>query len=215
MPHPHHHVARARPGQLLFTDAVEGTRLWRTVLRVAPAAGEPLVDGQKLHRTRRYVHLNPCRARLVTDPLAWPWSTHRDAVGLSLDPAVERQAQPRRFHAYVSSDPHVAVEGTELPDLIDRPPTPEAVLAVVASLARVPRSALRRRGRWRQVYLGIAHTLCDASGETIAQAVGASRGVVVHPPRAEHLRIVARAVHDPRMQDPVTLDWPRRYRAQG
>lgn len=31
----------------------------------------------------RYVLLNPVRARLVRDPVAWPWSTYRATIGLS------------------------------------------------------------------------------------------------------------------------------------
>lgn len=33
---------------------------------------QPLPDELHLRRTVRYVHLDPCRARLVSDPLAWP-----------------------------------------------------------------------------------------------------------------------------------------------
>jgi REP element-mobilizing transposase RayT len=39
-------------------------------------------------RQVRYLHLNPCRDGLAYDPLAWPWSTHRDAVGAVAEPWV-------------------------------------------------------------------------------------------------------------------------------
>lgn len=41
-------------------------------------------DPTKISRTERYTHLNPSRAGVVRCPLAWAWSTHRDAVGLTL-----------------------------------------------------------------------------------------------------------------------------------
>ncbi|MCK6505946.1 hypothetical protein L6R53_21595 [Myxococcota bacterium] len=52
--------------------------LWE---EVPPA--EPLVDRDKQRRTVRSVHLNPCRARLVDCPLAWPLSSYRDLLGLA------------------------------------------------------------------------------------------------------------------------------------
>ena len=48
--------------------------------RLPPATW--VADPQKRRRQVRYVHLNPCRARLCLDPLSWPFSTHRDATGL-------------------------------------------------------------------------------------------------------------------------------------
>lgn len=36
----------------------------------------------------RYIELNPVRAGRVDDPRAWPWSSHRHHVGLSVDPLV-------------------------------------------------------------------------------------------------------------------------------
>src|SRR5687768_15753019 len=71
------------------------------LLEPVPAAGAAL-EGDKRNRSVRYVHLNPCRARLVSDPLAWPLSTHRDAVGLSAFPVIGRQRDPYGFHRYVS-----------------------------------------------------------------------------------------------------------------
>src|SRR5262245_41196518 len=38
-----------------------------------------------LRRQVRYVHLNPCRARHVDDPLRWLYSTHRGVIGAEVD----------------------------------------------------------------------------------------------------------------------------------
>src|SRR6185436_8994422 len=42
-------------------------------------------DWQHLKRNVRYVHLNPCRAGLVSDPLSWLCSTHRGLIGAAVD----------------------------------------------------------------------------------------------------------------------------------
>lgn len=203
----HVHLVHARDVRRPLAHALCHYVRWRNhrrgeagpLLQPLPPA-EPLVDAQKLRRTVRYVHLNPCRARLVADPLAWPWSTHRDRVGLALDPVVERAAQPHRFHRYVSGDPTVDPEGTELPLGHGPPPTPQHVRAVVASLARVPSDALGRRGRWRTVWLGAALALCDASSATVRAAVGVGRGAVV-PTLRHETNLVRRVLHDPRFQE--------------
>lgn len=79
-------------------------------------------DLQHLQRQLRYVHLNPCRARLVLNPLEWPWSTHRELCGLTLyrSPGVQRlqkliQKTALEWHGYISADSSVEVLGTPLP----------------------------------------------------------------------------------------------------
>src|SRR5208283_2925907 len=83
-------------------------------------------DFHHLKRQIRYVHLNPCRSRLVRDPMEWEWSTHRDVLGAVGEAWVDlpqlhriwgaRDDEFRRiFHAYVSGDPSALVEGTPLP----------------------------------------------------------------------------------------------------
>jgi hypothetical protein len=98
-----------------------GKQLWATV-----DEPELIPDRRHLRRVIRYVHLNPCRAGLVSDPLQWEWSTHRDAVGAAFPPWLDLGALRRvwgcgagafasDFHRYVSGDPTVRVEGTALP----------------------------------------------------------------------------------------------------
>ncbi|MBM4393493.1 MAG: hypothetical protein FJ090_20410 [Deltaproteobacteria bacterium] len=75
------------------------------------------VTAEKLDRVIRYVHLNPCRKHLVSDPLAWPFSSHRDFVGLGPGAERWRHARPAWFHGYVSGDPSVSVAGTPMPEV--------------------------------------------------------------------------------------------------
>jgi len=205
----HLHLIHPHDVRQSVADALGRYTRWRNhrsgrsgpLLRPLPPP-TPRCDPKSVQRDVRYVHLNPCRGRrpLVPDPLAWPWSTHRDWVGLSLDAVVPRAPQPRRFHRYVSSDPQVEVLGSPLPVADPRPPSPALVRATVASLSRVPEEAVCRRGPWRALYLSVAAALCDASMADIRSAVKVGRGAVVRTAPAEVVRIVACAVHDPRMQ---------------
>ncbi len=124
-----------------------------------------------LRRELRYVALNPCRDDLVRCPLAWPWSTHRDLVGACVDPWVTADRLARvleaplpgfaaRHHAYVSGDPHAAVEGTPFP--IAAPPTNlpsiplRTIAEAVASATRTRVGAIRERGLPRALFVGLA-----------------------------------------------------------
>lgn len=104
-----------------FARARGYARLWERLPEPTPIA-----DLKHLRRQVRYVHLNPCRAGLVGDPLCWRWSTHRGAIGAELEPWVTPRRMARClafrgpgftnwFHAYVSGDPNVRVAGTPLP----------------------------------------------------------------------------------------------------
>lgn len=144
------------------------------------AEPEPLCTRDKLWRAVRYVALNPCRpakvggasVRLASDPLVWPWSTHRDVVGAVVDPWVDAKrlasalaASPhdfvRRYHGYVSSDPHVHVHGTPLPEPAAPSALPVRHLADIQRAAcaatRQPPAALRQRGVARQVFVALAY----------------------------------------------------------
>ncbi|MCD6681131.1 MAG: hypothetical protein LT102_10825 [Burkholderiaceae bacterium] len=79
-------------------------------------------DKRHIARTVRYIHLNPTRDSLCSDPLEWEWSTHRDWIGAVARPNVDRtrwaRAMGRRMpscaewlHEYVSSDPSVSHAG--------------------------------------------------------------------------------------------------------
>jgi hypothetical protein len=200
-----------------LTHALAAYARWRnahrgergTVWDVCPAP-EELPDAQHARRTHRYVHLNPCRKGLVADPLAWPLSTHRDAVGLVADPVVARENDPERFHHYVSADPHVDVVGTALPGVTFGDPALEDVVAAVSAVCRVVPDALLRRGRPRTLALATAaaHGLRDAS--TLAHRFRCDADTVrraqagVSPRGARHadpaLTACVLAVGDPRFR---------------
>ncbi len=133
---------------------------------------EPVQGAVKLRRSVRYIHLNPCRAGLVDDPLAWAWSTHRDRVGLTVRPVVRVDPDRVRFHRYVSSDPTVRVEGTDLPwplDLVE--PGEPGLLRLrgaVSAVSRTPWQDLDARGPARKLLWRAAR--CMSPGSQVQQA---------------------------------------------
>jgi len=144
-----------------------------------------IIDNTRtLRRELRYVALNPCRDDLVRCPLAWPWSTHRDIVGACVDPWVTADRLARvldapqhgfaaRHHAYVSGDPHAAVDGTPFP--IAAPPTNlpsiplRTIAEAVASAMRTRVAAIRERGRTRALFVGLALEQGWSSIEKLAE----------------------------------------------
>lgn len=153
------------------------SRLWERL----PAPGL-IPDARHLLRQVRYVHLNPCRAGLVPDPLCWPWSTHRGAVGAELEPWVTSERMARCldynaggfaawFHRYVSSDPHVAVSGTPLPA-----PGPERAVAELP-LARVVEAACALAPSPARLRCQLAVVLAYDQGWRDAAVVASALGI--------------------------------------
>lgn len=184
---------------------------------------EHLPGWKHFQRSVRYVHLNPCRDGLVADPLAWPFSTHRDAVGLALPGVVAPERDPTAFHTHVSGDPSVRVEGTSLPfgRVGLRGADAEQVLAAVSALTRTPMPALCQRGPARDLLVHALRDLALASTAEIVRVVEISRGTVLRTPEAAGagVRTVERVIADARFQGLHTVSlgdsraW-RTYRAQ-
>jgi hypothetical protein len=140
--------------------------LWEPVSRI-----DVIDDPKMLARTVRYVALNPCRAKLASDPLEWLWSTHRDVVGAVADPwvtaeslagALDRHEKGfvERFHAYVSGDPSVAVAGTHMPGPARAQPVPleplERIAAAAVAATRGTFADLERKGVTRRLFVLLA-----------------------------------------------------------
>jgi hypothetical protein len=194
-------LAAALSGFARWTNHVHGTS--GPLFAELPPA-QPIVGRQKQRRQVRYVHLNPCRAKLTTDPLRWPFSTHRDACGLALPGVISRSHEIASFHRYVSSDDTTNVSGTILPEAKSEVADPLAVLHAVSAVTRTPLSWFtRRKLPARQLYLRAALRLCPkARKDEICDLVGlhrnaAGRAAVGMDPDVE---IVARAVGDPRFR---------------
>lgn len=139
-------------------------------------AVETLPDADHLRRTVRYVLLNPCRAELVGDPLAWPLSTHRDLVGLG-DPAL-RVRDPHGLHAYVSADPTVSVVGTELPLLATGPAPLAEIAAAVGAVLRMQPAEVRADPRARRLCVRAAWFRENTDPEALAAWIGIARSHV-------------------------------------
>lgn len=157
-----------------------GGPMWRPV-----PDPEPIRNAKHLQRQIRYVHLNPCRAGLVADPLCWPWSTHRGAVGAEFDPWVSPMDTAARFrrrdaarwlHEYVSGDPSVDIASTPYPVAAAAQPVPVVPLADIAAAARsaAPRSAPGRRA----LIVLLAYHQGWRDARMIAQVAGITPGQV-------------------------------------
>jgi hypothetical protein len=173
-------------GQLGRRFGVVGPTCRSAVFSVIP-------KGLQLERNVRYVALNPCRAGEVRCPLAWMFTTHRDVVGMTVDPWVSADrlaralGRPRegfvaRYHAYVSGDPDAAVEGTPLP--VAAEPTRMAshslqhIAEAAAAATRRCATEIRRRGPTRALFVALAvdqgwrdlrqlAQLCDCEPEAV------------------------------------------------
>lgn len=102
-----HHVARARAGQLLFTDWQEGLSLWRCVLRAVPGPVALCVMPNHVHLLAR----TPVSRRLGVGlgAFAMGWNARHGCKGplfarSACTEAVERTKQ-RRVHRYVNLNP--------------------------------------------------------------------------------------------------------------
>jgi hypothetical protein len=174
-----------------------GIRLWRPL--------EPpgsLANPEHLERTRRYILLNPCRGGLVDDPLAWAFSTHRDATGLAWPPARKQVPDPFDFHAYVSRDRSVNPKGTDLPihPLYTHQPSYEDVLCALSAISRIPLPSLLRPGRARHGLIHCQRSLTDLTTRELAARLDMSHSAVSRV-RSGHdaaVEIVDRVIGDPR-----------------
>jgi hypothetical protein len=174
LPHadPDNRLYRALVGYACYTSARLGVPgpLW-----VTHPAAVALPDATHVRRTLRYVHLNPCRARLVADPLAWPFSTHRDAVGFAAQPVIAAVNDPEAFHRHVSGDPSVDTAGTPLPAAPFEAVSADQVASAVASVFRVTEEAVGMRHPARRAFVRAA-TFFGLPSADIARFAGITEG---------------------------------------
>ena len=169
-----------------------GQSLWNPI---APPTA--IHDFHHLKRQVRYVHLNPCRRELVRDPLAWEWSTHREAVGAAASDWLDVgtlmkafKAPPRTFkeifHQYVSADPSVDVAGTSLPKASDPEKLIAPASALQAAILQAGRGISGSRATRRQIVM--LGNQMGARPAVISKAAGLSPRSVRH--------ILSRPMHE-------------------
>jgi hypothetical protein len=171
-------------GALQRSDSPAAANRWEPVEMPARMDGP-----QKISRGVRYIVLNPSRAGLAKDPLQWPWTTHRDLVGAVVDPwvtpeqlapyllsrkDVPRDSVTRWLHSYISSDPHVDVNGSVFPLPAPRASLPAYALtdivAAAASATRATPKDVRRRTPTRTIFLHLAQQVGWRDIALLAQA---------------------------------------------
>lgn len=190
------HIARRAYAQWLARRHPDA-RLWkRAPVPVAVPAGT------KTQRTRRYIHLNPCRARLVADPIAWPLSTHLDAIGMAVPPVRPPARDPLAFHRYVSGDPTVIPTGTDLPMPSADEPLLDHLVDAISTAMRIPAGAvLCTRGPARTAFIAAARALTSSSTAQIGRFAGVSPRSVqrISADTSPTSRIVGLLASDPRV----------------
>lgn len=210
----HFHSVTTRPATDAVRAALSGYTRWRNHRSGARGClwmpvPEPLVrsGAQKLRRDQRYVELNPCRAGLVADPLAWPLTTWRDRMGLALPLVRPRANDPARWFAYATRDDYV--QAGELPYVVGVRSAAD-VEAAVSSVLRVPLAALRQRGSARTLLVASLRRLTELGAREIAGVVGmTAAGVRNVDPDTVGVEVVARVAGDARFAGlgPGTLSW--------
>lgn len=213
----HVHVLATSADPRPFDDGLRAYALWRNrsrgehgpVWQPHPPV-ETLANATHHRRSVRYLHLNPCRAGLADCPAAWPLSTHRELLGLAGTAIRERDRDPVAFHAYVSGDPSVHVQGSEYPGgrlCTDRPDL-DALAAAVSEWARAPLSSLRQRGRARRTFIGAARALTSWPHAEIAAWARVHKAQISRtPPLSQKAAAaIARMIGDPRFPGLVHRD---------
>lgn len=165
--------------------------VWRATSRPSEVSGQ-----KKRWRNEKYVHLNPCRAGLASDPLAWPLSTYRDAIGLALTPVRSRAPDVHAYHRRTCADDHVIA--ADLPAGWGTNRTLEEVACAVSSLARAPERLLLERSAERTLCVQAMRALTEASTAEIAACAGITERQVrrVSDTRDDRVRLIERVLGD-------------------
>ena len=153
--------------------------------------------GVKELRDQRYVELNPCRAGLVSDPLAWPLSTWRDRMGFAWPPVRPRARDVARWHAYATRDDYVVAD--PLPYRFGEA-DPHDLVGAVSSLMRLPTWKLRERGPARTLLVASLRWSTSLSAADIGDLVGLTGTAVRRVPFREvpGVGLVEQVAGDPR-----------------
>lgn len=213
MPDHLHAILRDDAERQRLADALNGFAQWRNrghglrgAVVVHREVCTPVHGRAQLLRTHRYIHLNPCRGGLVDDPLAWPFSTHRDALGCAVPPIVKPTDDGARFHAFVCGDASDAA-GASPPPIADarteRLPL-QVVVDAVSAATRTPVSQLAGRRDVVTLLVTASLALSDARVGEVADIVRLSRPTVrryrlLRTPKLDTAtRVIARIAGDPR-----------------
>ena len=142
-----------------------------------------VADQQHLQRTTRYILLNPCRRKIVNDPLLWEFSTHRDLLRMLAQPWVTADHLRRnlgwatnqfrkKFHDYVCREDTVGPQACILPPAS----RPDIQIGSLSELTRaysiyhrIPIEECHQRGTARSILLPFALEYSGASGLAIAE----------------------------------------------
>lgn len=186
-------IASAIAARLRLAKILAGFARWHSpsaedLIRWQPVPKPEVISSpEHLRRSLRYVALNPCREKLVRDPLEWVWSTYRDVIGAVADPWVSTPRLARllddpvhgfsqKFHRYVSGDPSCDTRGTRAahaPGSVECARYPlERIGAAAAAATRQPLSALKARTDTRGAFVLLAMSQGWNDARVLARVCG-------------------------------------------
>jgi hypothetical protein len=197
-----------------------GCAVWERVrMPVVFAPGGPLA------RQDRYIVLNAPRAKLCSDPLAWPWSTARDVMGAVADPWIDidrlaralrvpSQGFRERWFRYVSGDKSVAVAGAPAPrgappSTVPREPLHRILCAAGAAL-RIPAPLVHTVSAARRLFIALARRQGWTDDTQLAAIVAMTPRGVRNPVQvdARALEAAALCLGDERLWAPFEREEP-------
>lgn len=220
----HFHVLSTADSRAQLGRAMQGYANWRNRRRGARGAAwhrsPPVACVSEIKHqraTERYVHRNPRKDRLVDDPLTWPFSTYRDAVGLAWTPLRRAADDPAWYHRETLRDARSPNPESRLPRALGpsdaRAVDLRAIAVTTCAWTSTPPSLLRRAGPARRLFIQAARAMGQATNAEIAAYVGVSEATVYRhrPLPVEDAQRFALLLGDPRFdlfdRPPPGPDW--------
>jgi hypothetical protein len=137
------------------------------------------VPAEQRNRMRRYVAINPCRAGLTDDPLAWPLCTVLDEAGFAIPEVRRRVPDLATWFDYLTHDDSVGRR--DFPALSEKH-DPARLLAAVSQVTRTPLAEVAdHRSPVRTLYLMALRTR-GLSGPEIHKHIDVSLSTIFRTP---------------------------------
>ena len=198
---PQAHALCLLPDRLLLIEEKEQTRaLARVLLGHTRSLGRPHLTTELRQRALGALRpatlelfAAPCRRGVVADPLAWTWTTYREAVGVIPGRVDE---DPEDLHHDTCRA--AGVDLTPMPEGLNFPNL-EQVRDAVSAATRTPISRMHRPGPHRALWICAARELCQVQDTELMAACGAGPLAMMQATgEAEVIAQVKALVGDPR-----------------
>ena len=173
---PHAHALCVLPDRVLLIDEVKQPgRLARILIAHTRSLRRPHGSTELAHRAlprprqaALALYAAPCRRGLVRDPLAWTWSSYREAMGVV--PGGRVNSDPEELHHDTCRA--AGLTSSQMP-LGLRFPSLQHVRDAVSAASRTPLSRMHRPGPPRSLWICAARKLTQVPEAELMAATGA------------------------------------------